>query len=99
MKVYVLSDDCHATLTVAESKKACVQYLVEYHYVSPHDTVWDEAEGCWKPIHELMYESPDMITFDEFVDWLLCNWEDKYYNEYFHIEEMNMRKEYTNGLN
>ena len=41
-KVYLLSDDCHFALTVADSRKACVQYLVEYHYITPYDNVWDK---------------------------------------------------------
>jgi hypothetical protein len=92
-KVYLLSDDCYAALTVADSRKACVQYLVEYHYVTPYDSVWDKEDGCWKEIHELMYESPDLITFDEFVDWLIANWDDKEFNEYYHIEEISIYKE------
>ena len=92
MKVYVLTDDVHEMLTVAESRRACVEYLVEYHYISPFDEEWDDQDERWKPIHEFMYENPDMITFNELVDWIVDNW--KMFNEYFYIEEANVRKEY-----
>lgn len=92
MKIFVLTDDANGTIVAGESKRACIEYLVEYHYLTFYDEIWSDEEEAWTSIHKIMHKEPEDITFDELVDWVLTNW-DRFY-EYLFFEQIEFRKEY-----
>lgn len=90
--VYVIREECHGLIGVADSKEAVFSFLVRHHWItadSPCGYSWDDD----RTLEEICKE--EGITEEKFLDWAVNKLEhtDFWENAGFYIHEENIYTE------
>lgn len=80
MKVYIIHEDSHGVLGVADSYESAVQFLIDEEWMPKEFEIWDEKEFCYRTI---------LINFEEIKTWRRDKFNDFFFGT-FEIEETNL---------
>lgn len=83
MKVYIVHEDNHGVIGVADSYESAVQFLVDEEWITEEFEIWDREEDCSRPLYALE------IKPEEIKAWNISKFND-FFNGDFYIEETNL---------
>lgn len=89
MKVYIIHEDNHGVLGVADSYKSAVQFLVDEEWMTGEFEIWDKEEFCYRTIP---------INPEEIKTWKRNKFNDFFFGV-FEIEETDLITDNEGSVN
>lgn len=88
MKVYIIHEDNHGVLGVADSYESAVQFFIDERWITKELEIWDKEELCYRTIS---------INPEEIKTWKRSKFNDFFFGA-FEIEETDLITD-TNNKN
>lgn len=88
MKVYIIHEDYHGVLGVADSYESAVQFFIDEKWITKELEIWDREEFCYRIIS---------INPEEIKSWGRNRFNDFFKNAFW-IEETNLITDARNKI-
>lgn len=83
MKVYIIHEDNHGVLGVADSYESAIQFLIDDEWITEDFEIWNREKDYSRPLYALEIKPEEIKT------WNISKFND-FFSGDFYIEETNL---------